>query len=191
MKPVLLIDMDGVIADYQGAFLRQYKARHPDRIHHEPNTFDTFYIENHYPEDFKEDIFAITRGTGFFESILPMPGALGGLANIVQEGHFEPFLCTAPDYDYEDHNCASEKTRWVEKYLGNYWLDRLILTKDKTVINGQYLIDDKPVITGVNSKPSWNRIVFHHPYNTSTKGLWMQDWDDWANVNLILKIGDW
>ena len=37
---------------------------------------------------------------------------------------------------------------WVEKHMGRDWLNRLILTKDKTIIAGDLLFDDKPKITG-------------------------------------------
>ena len=38
---------------------------------------------------------------------------------------------------------------WVEEHLGRDWTLRLILTRDKTVVNGHILIDDKPKITGM------------------------------------------
>ena len=42
---------------------------------------------------------------------------------------------------------------WVENHLGKDWINRLILTRDKTMINGDVLIDDKINITGIyNSK---------------------------------------
>ena len=46
---------------------------------------------------------------------------------------------------------------WVENHLGKDWIDRLILTRDKTMINGDVLIDDKINITGIyNSKKGYN-----------------------------------
>lgn len=38
--------------------------------------------------------------------------------------------------------------RWVEKHLGPQFVERIILTRDKTVISGDLLIDDKEVIQG-------------------------------------------
>ena len=37
---------------------------------------------------------------------------------------------------------------WVEKHLGPQFVERIILTSDKTVISGDLLIDDKEVIQG-------------------------------------------
>ena len=41
--------------------------------------------------------------------------------------------------------------KWVKEHLGKYWLDRLILTFDKTLIKGNILIDDQHQIRGSTS----------------------------------------
>lgn len=40
---------------------------------------------------------------------------------------------------------------WIEKHLGYDFLDQIILTRDKTVVTGDILIDDKPDILGESS----------------------------------------
>ena len=40
----------------------------------------------------------------------------------------------------------TEKYQWVEKYLGKSAVSQLMLTKDKTIVHGDILIDDKPMI---------------------------------------------
>lgn len=37
---------------------------------------------------------------------------------------------------------------WIDKHLGPEWLDKIVLTKDKTMVNGHILIDDRPNIKG-------------------------------------------
>lgn len=37
---------------------------------------------------------------------------------------------------------------WVEKHLGPDFLDQVVLTRDKTVVSADLLIDDRPDITG-------------------------------------------
>lgn len=53
---------------------------------------------------------------------------------------------------------------WVEKHLGRDFLEQVILTRDKTLITGDILIDDKPDILG---EPPWNfvwvRLLCRHP----------------------------
>ncbi len=44
--------------------------------------------------------------------------------------------------------CVCVQYAWVEKHLGHDFLEQVILTRDKTLITGDILIDDKPDILG-------------------------------------------
>ena len=44
--------------------------------------------------------------------------------------------------------CVFFQYAWVEKHLGCDFLEQVILTRDKTLISGDILIDDKPDIQG-------------------------------------------
>lgn len=44
--------------------------------------------------------------------------------------------------------CVFFQYAWVEKHLGRDFLEQVILTRDKTLIAGDLLIDDKPDIQG-------------------------------------------
>lgn len=44
--------------------------------------------------------------------------------------------------------CVYVQYAWVEKHLGHEFLEQVILTRDKTLITGDILIDDKPDILG-------------------------------------------
>lgn len=67
------------------------------------------------------------------------------------------------------HFCAAEKYAWVRQHFGPEWLNRMILTVDKTTVRGDVLIDDKPKIVGVQH-PTWRHLLFNAPYN-QTVGL--------------------
>lgn len=49
--------------------------------------------------------------------------------------------------------CVCVQYAWVEKHLGHEFLEQVILTRDKTVITGDILIDDKPDILGKELMP--------------------------------------
>ncbi len=182
-KPVLLIDMDGVIADYYKGFLMKWMERYPNERVIWPQDLTNFYLEEAYPKEFHTITRNLTLETGFFENLPVVYGSILALQAILHAGYFEPFLCTAPDLEAENQGCYSEKARWIEKYLGKEWLKRLIITKDKTMVHGDYLIDDKPNITG-HMKPSWHQVVFDHAYNKDTPGFRLHSWDieDWVNT---------
>ena len=37
---------------------------------------------------------------------------------------------------------------WIQAYMGKDWIKRMVVTRDKTVVKADLLIDDKPRITG-------------------------------------------
>lgn len=78
-----------------------------------------------------------------------------------------------------DH-CVTEKFAWVEQNLGRDWLRKLILTKDKTMVRGDVLIDDK-LQTG-SQKSEWQQIFFDRSYNRDLPGPRISNWSDWSQV---------
>jgi 5'-nucleotidase len=181
MKKRLLIDMDGVIASYYTGFLNAWREKYPNRVVVSADEVLTFYLEETYPPEYKEDILAITQGKGFFENLPPIEGAIEALEEIWNSEEYEPFLCTAPDMDSEDLMCATEKLRWIEALLGYKWLKRTIMANDKTMIDGDILIDDKPTINGLQ-KPNWQRVFFTHAYNRHLPGPRINNWSEWKQV---------
>jgi 5'-nucleotidase len=177
----ILIDMDGVIADFDGEFLLRWRARHPDKLYVPLEERTTFYVKDQYPDELKSLVVEILVEPTFFRDMLPVSGAKDALDEMEKMG-FEVFICTSPLSTYK--NCVLEKYEWVEKYLGSAWVERIILTKDKTIINADILIDDKPTLTGVESIPKWEHILYDRPYNRVANRRRMT-WDNWKEVMTI------
>jgi 5'-nucleotidase len=169
--------MDGVLSDFDGEFLQRWRERHPDKFYVPIEERTTFYVKEQYPDELKPFVTEIVREPGFFRDMLPVAGGREALAKMESMG-FEVFICTSPLSHYR--NCVLEKFEWVEKYLGSNWVNRIILTKDKTLVKAAFLIDDKPEITGVESIPSWEHIVFDRLYNRggSKRRLTWANWKD-------------
>ena len=180
-KAILLIDMDGPLCDWYGSLYEKYKAKYPNRPIVEKKDVTQFYVEELYPPEHRKDVVALTRHVGFYENLKPQPRAIEALKDIENNclTHIEPFICSSPDADAENLACHSEKARWVKKNLGSFWVKRLILTKDKTLVHGDFLIDDKPEITGVMT-PSWLHLVYSMPHNQGSAGIQF-DWTDWPS----------
>lgn len=57
----------------------------------------------------------------------------------------------------------------MEKHLGQEFLEQIVLTRDKTVVSGDLLIDDRPDITGneeigfCDEKPRAGVCISRHP----------------------------
>ena len=178
---ILLVDMDGVLADYYGHFCTVFKALHPEVEIIPESHLSNFYIEDAYPPQYKDEIRRITCEKGFFEGIPPVEGAIEAFKGLLADERFNVRICTAPELEYTNQDCFSEKARWIEKYLGPEALKRTIITKDKTLIMGDYLIDDKPEITG-STDPLWCHIVFHQRYNDHLDEIRLLSWKHWQHL---------
>lgn len=174
----ILIDMDGVIADFDSEFLRRWRERYPDKFYVPLAERTTFYVKEQYPDELKPLASEIIWEPGFFRDMMPVDGGREALFEMNKMG-FEVYICTSPLSTYK--NCVLEKFEWVDKVLGSQWVDRILLTKDKTLIKADYLIDDKPNITGVEDMPSWEHIVYDCPYNRGVNKRRIT-WENWKDV---------
>merc|ERR1719189_1840801 len=125
-RPVVLVDMDGVLVDWDRGFLNTWAGRSPvDRSHYE--------MERCVPADRYSEAVELFRSEGFFRSLPEMAGGVNALQDMVRKG-YEVLICTAPVA--ESRYCTREKWDWVREHLGEEWLKRLVLTMDKTSVRG-------------------------------------------------------
>lgn len=168
---IILVDMDGVLADFNHA-LEEAWNYHPLAL--ENNWFPLYEIDNptiklppvlrqRFGEEAAKLFYDILSSGSFYFDLDPMPGAIEGMLALEEEGH-DVMICTAPSRHVP--TCASEKIEWAKSNLGWEWGAKTIIARDKTLIYGDYLIDDKHDIRGIH-EPSWEHIVFKAPHNDS------------------------
>ncbi|KRE44574.1 hypothetical protein ASG92_12970 [Arthrobacter sp. Soil736] len=67
----------------------------------------------------------------------------------------------------------------IDQQFGPRAVNRLILTHDKTMVQGDVLIDDEGIITGA-AVPSWQHLIHDQFHNRSVTGVpRMSDWREW------------
>jgi len=174
----ILIDMDGVLTDFDGEFLKRWRERYPDKFYVPMEERRAFYVKDQYPDELKPLVTEIILEPGFFRDMMLMDGAREALFEMDNMG-LELFICTSPLSAYR--NCVLEKFEWVERVLGPGWMKRIILTKDKTLVKADYLIDDNPEIKGVEQTPGWEQIIYDRPYNRNVNKKRIT-WQTWKNV---------
>lgn len=160
---LILVDQDGVLADFEAGFLQLWRAEHPDAPYVDLAGRTTWLIKEQYPVAWHAAMDAIHTRAGFFAGLPVMDGAVQAMDALLQAGH-DVRICTSPLTRW--HNCVAEKHAWVEEHLGPQWVRRIILTKDKTLCAGDVLIDDKPHVTGA-LVPSWTHLRFDTPFNSA------------------------
>lgn len=142
---IVYVDMDGVLCDFKKAY-RSYKDKYP---------------EVEYPQSVK----------GFFETLEPIEGAIEAINKLIKNTNTDVYILTAPS----KRNPLSymEKRIWVEKYLGFDMVKKLIISPNKALLKGDYLIDDcisgngqdkfsgKLIHFGSDSFPDWKKVLKH------------------------------
>ncbi len=176
----ILVDMDGVLADFETAFLETWQTQHPEKSFVPIKERQTFYIDEQYPAEFKSHIFKIFTAQYFYRNLKPIAGGREALHEMEKSG-LEVFICTSPLNDYK--YCVPEKYEWVEEHLGKKWVQKIVLTRDKTLVRGDYLIDDKPKIEG-HYTPEWEHVLYDQPYNRSIISRKRLTWSNWQTVLL-------
>ena len=141
---VVLVDQDGVLANFEQGLLDEFRARHPGAPFIPVADRREFYARKQYPPEWAEDIGAIVGAEGFYRDLPAIEGSVAAMGEMLKAGH-EVFLCTAPMIS--SRWCVQEKLAWVEHHLGRDWLRRTIIASDKTLIGDRFqpcvLIDDR------------------------------------------------
>lgn len=175
---IILVDMDDVIADFNKGFLDKWKEKYPDKPYVPLEEITTFHFEESYPEELRPLIKDIYRAPGFIKSLEPMEGGLEALKEL-EKLVDNVFICTSPLKSYT--NCVLEKYEWVDMYLGKEWVNKIVLTRDKTLVNGDILIDDNPKIKGALT-PKWEHVLYSQPYNKNETSKRRLTWKNWKEV---------
>lgn len=115
-KPIIYFDMDGVLADFHRAIKEKVTPE----------------LAAKYGTD-------IDQIPGIFNDLYPIPGAIFAFKEL-SRSYDCYILSTAP---WGNPEAWMEKRLWVEKHLGELGHKRLILSHNKHLNRGDYLIDDR------------------------------------------------
>jgi 5'-nucleotidase len=175
---IILVDVDNTLADFDVALLDAWRKLYPEEYFVPLEERRNFHTHKDYPEHLHDKIRELCHSKGFIRSLPPISGGVEAVKSMVKEGYDVRF-CTSPLLTYE--NCVLEKYQWIEEHFGETYVDRIIFTRDKTLIHGDILIDDRPEITGVVT-PTWEHILYDRAYNRHITDKRRLTWDNWREV---------
>tara|TARA_R110000851_G_scaffold179363_2_gene326428 strand:- start:87 stop:536 length:450 start_codon:yes stop_codon:yes gene_type:complete len=114
MRKIIYVDMDAVLCDYYGA--------HAKAIELNP--------KNQYPQS----------EYGFFVNLEPLKDAINSMKWLINSKNFDVYILTAPSV--MNPLCYTEKMLWIKKWFGMEMVNKLIISPNKGLNKGDYLIDD-------------------------------------------------
>ena len=113
-QPVVLVDMDGTIADFDARVYALVTERHPE-VKLPPFEQRVYPLSRGVPGSQRPLVTALFKEAGFFRELAPIEGAVEALHQMVAEG-INVRLCSSPLSS--SPRCASEKIEWVVAHLG-------------------------------------------------------------------------
>uniref|UniRef100_A0A673XMF9 5',3'-nucleotidase, mitochondrial n=1 Tax=Salmo trutta TaxID=8032 RepID=A0A673XMF9_SALTR len=167
-----LVDMDGVIADLEGGFLKKYRARYPNELYITLEDRQGFWVSSQYGNLRRDLLHSHVRTSSLLTCMLLKIFIENKLTQLFSSlfSSTDIFICTSPIKHYI--HCPDEKCAWIEKHL------------NKTTVTGDILIDDT-LIDKHYPNPTWEPILFTvcHNKNVSSSHRRLLSWpDDWRAI---------
>ncbi|XP_075755872.1 5'(3')-deoxyribonucleotidase, mitochondrial isoform X1 [Pelodiscus sinensis] len=106
----VLVDMDGVLADFEGGFLKKFRARYPEKPYIALEDRRGFWVSEQYGQlrsELSEKAISIWESENFFLELDPIPGAVEAVKQMAELENTDVFICTSPIKKYR--YCCYEK----------------------------------------------------------------------------------
>jgi 5'-nucleotidase len=152
MKKIVYVDMDGVIADFDGEIKKYY-----------PN------LELLNAQERSDKVDEICKqNPNIFYDLQPIPGAIEAVKKLFKR--YDVLLLSTAMWEIPESFIG--KRIWVEKHFGDLIKKRLILSHRKNLNMGAYLIDDRTkngagkfvgvhIHFGSKKFPHWKSVLEH------------------------------
>ena len=139
LKPTLLLDVDGVLADFVSAALtlvHQVTGRQ-----HKPSDITTWELFDSLgePKEVQDAVYRVLKGRGGCTSIPAYDGAKEAIARLRKVSNI--VIVTSPFSGSE--TWAHERGAWLKTHF-DIDAEDVIYAKNKSRIHGDFFVDDKP-----------------------------------------------
>ena len=153
----LLVDMDGVMADFTGFCYKQVELETGDKLIH-ADTVDYWFNDTEH----KPLILDIMHREGTYRHLDVITGAVGAINRLREQ--YDVVVCTQPA---KSSTCETEKREWLAEHFDKDFAEQAIVTREKHLVKGKAIIEDNPEIKGdfipIMFDQAWNRrAIFKH-----------------------------
>lgn len=162
MTVTALLDLDGVLAEFDTPLFERCRDElgHAFDIEH-PRDQRHRFLHDHLPSRaHRNEMRQLICTEGWFRNLPVMAGAQDGVDAMLRAG-WSVWVVTKPLE--ENPHCWSEKAAWIAEHFPAL-RDRVIITPDKSLVHGTFLLDDAIKGRWVQAA-TWSPVVFDRPYN--------------------------
>jgi 5'(3')-deoxyribonucleotidase len=162
MKPVVLLDIDGVAANFiEGSLPVVHEITGRLHVHDDVNQWEISDALNMTPDE-KVAYYARVAAAGWCRSLPAYEGAREGVARIREFADVHPLTAhffTAPTW-------VHEREAWILEHLDIPARD-IIHTHSKHRVAGDVLVEDKPatIVKWLEHHPQGVGVLMRRPYN--------------------------
>lgn len=172
--PVLLLDMDGPLADFDA---QCWEACHERELlidigRPEDQSF-RYFTDHVISKQHRAELRRLIEQPGWFRNLPPVAGAIEGTQDLIRMG-FDIWVCTKPLET--NPRCRDDKAAWLREYLPELE-HKLIITPDKSMVRGAILLDDAPKL-GWIQRSEWRPVIF--PAHFNGRGSIWQRYPRWG-----------
>lgn len=182
--PRILLDVDGVLADFITTYLHALAAvtgsyRHPAEV-------INWEIGKSLglSEDTQRKVSTLLRKEGVASSMPVYPGAIEGVKKLtlVAEVYFVTSPFTSPTWTYD-------RDQWLDRHFGAVGKN-VVHTAHKHLISGDVLVDDKPVNVRAWAKawPLGTPVLWSQPYNERERTGTLMRCLTWEQIYNLAKL---
>lgn len=188
-KPVVFVDVDGVVADLLSEWLRLYNIDYDDTLQAE-NVMD-WDVSKFVRPECGDNIFTYLWNDDLYQGVQPIDGALEGIMALRDLGYRVVFATSC------NLKMAGQKLQWLDDY-GFLNMDKQGICKDyieisdKHLLLGNTLIDDyHHNLNGFKGRrilfdASHNQDISHNDFKFSRAANWDEVVKNMAPANLKL-----
>lgn len=189
---LVLIDLDNTAFKFTKHMLKLWRAEFPDIPAPRLRALTNYDIGHDLSPEDQKRVRSLWHRPGFYRHLEPEPGVVDAVREL-EEAEFEVMFCSAPTVECPGSTAHSHKIESVYEHFGAKHAEDCCLIKDKTRVDAEALIDDKPTITGRRA-PTWRHVYYDRPWNRhrhmDTHGVSKEGravarlhrWADWRQV---------
>ena len=181
MKPLVLLDCDGILADFVGSvlgFVHQHTGSRPER----EAVVSQNIFESIGDKDVERAFSDHAVKAGFCEGIEPYPEALVGFPRLA--GVADVHIVTSP---WPSPTWTFEREEWLLQHFG-IPSNRVHHESQKFLTRGDYLVDDHPKhirewLLRRRDHYLGHALLWDTPHNRREEGFWrVRSWDELLTI---------